>query len=78
MVSGNAMRTSSGARPTAATMVAFASSAMVELVASLLERPSVDVLVLPHSEQEFEVRCRARGTAMICARHGSYTTEPSR
>ena len=44
-----------------------------DLVASLLERPSVDLLVLPHSEHELEVRSGARGAAMICARHGSYS-----
>jgi hypothetical protein len=42
------------------------------LVESLLERPSVDLLVLPHSAHEFEVRGRARGTAVVCARDGGY------
>jgi hypothetical protein len=35
------------------------------LVASLLERPSVDLLILPHSRTLFEVRGPARGSAMI-------------
>ena len=46
------------------------------LAASLLERPSVDVLLLPHSDDEVEVRSHARGTAMICARYGSYSYRP--
>jgi hypothetical protein len=44
-----------------------------ELVESLLDRPSVDLLVLPHSTEEIELRSRARGTAMICARQGRYS-----
>ncbi len=37
------------------------------LAEALLARPSVDLLVLPHSEAELEVRSRERGTAMICS-----------
>jgi arylsulfatase A-like enzyme len=44
-----------------------------ELVSSLLERPSVDLLVLPISPEQYEVRSQSRGTAMICARNGSYS-----
>ncbi len=46
-----------------------------ELVASLLERPSVDLLILPLSVDQYEVRGRSRGMATICARNGySYRT----
>jgi arylsulfatase A-like enzyme len=48
-----------------------------DLVASLLERPSVDLLVLPHCEEEFEVRSPSRGTATISARNGSYSYRPA-
>jgi hypothetical protein len=44
-----------------------------ELVSSLLERPSVDLLVLPLSPEQYEVRSQSRGTATICARNGSYS-----
>jgi len=47
-----------------------------ELTDSLLDRPSVDVLVLTHSECRFEVRSRTRGTAMIVADKGSYSYRP--
>jgi len=47
-----------------------------ELATSLLERPSVDVLLLPHADEEVEVRSHARGTAMIRAQHGSYSYRP--
>jgi arylsulfatase A-like enzyme len=46
------------------------------LVASLLDRPSVDIMVLPLSEEEYEVRTRWRGTARICARRDSYGYRP--
>ena len=36
-----------------------------QLVARLLERPSVDVALLPHSPTRCEVRSRARGAAMV-------------
>jgi hypothetical protein len=42
-------------------------------VASLLDRPSVDLLILPLSEEQYEVRSGLRGTAMISARGGVYS-----
>ena len=44
-----------------------------ELVTSLLDRPSVDLVMLPLSTEQVEVRSRSRGTATICARSGSYS-----
>jgi hypothetical protein len=44
-----------------------------ELVTSLLDRPSVDLVILPLSAEEYEVRSRSRGTATICARSDSYS-----
>jgi len=44
-----------------------------ELVTSLLDRPSVDLLILPLSPEECEVRSRSRGTATIIARSDSYS-----
>jgi len=74
MVSGNAMahiylELDRAQRPWWPSLAARWS----ELVVSLLERPSVDLVMLPHSGHEFEVRSRSRGTALICARHGSYS-----
>lgn len=39
-----------------------------ELAAALVARPSVDLLILPHSAHEVEVRSRERGSATIVAR----------
>jgi hypothetical protein len=47
-----------------------------ELAASLLDRPSVDLLVLPHSDSRFEVRSRTRGSAMIVVDKASYSYRP--
>ena len=44
-----------------------------DLVVSLLDRPSVDLLILPLSGEQYEVRSGSRGTAMICARGGVYS-----
>jgi hypothetical protein len=46
------------------------------LAASLVERPSVDLLVLPHSATLFEVRNRSRGTAMLMVQNGKYSYRP--
>jgi hypothetical protein len=42
------------------------------LVASLLARPSVDIVLLPHSPTCCEVRARGRGAAMVEHEHGRY------
>jgi type I phosphodiesterase/nucleotide pyrophosphatase len=42
----------------------------------LLERPSVDVLLLPISPTECEVRARGRGTARVAVEHGRYAYRP--
>ena len=47
-----------------------------ELVVSLLDRPSVDLLILPLSADQCEVRSGARGAAVICARGGVYSYRP--
>ena len=47
-----------------------------ELVDSLLDRPSVDVMVLPHSTELFEIRSRDRGIAMLSVRDGHYSYWP--
>ena len=44
-----------------------------ELVAALLDRPSVDLMILPLSPEDCEVRSRSRGTARIRARNNSYS-----
>ena len=46
------------------------------LAESLLDRPSVDLMILPHTDELFEVRSRRRGTAMIAARNGEYSYRP--
>jgi hypothetical protein len=74
MVSGNAMahiylELDRRERPWWPSLVARWS----ELADSLLERPSVDLLVLPHSAEEAEVRSHARGSAVIRARDGRYS-----
>lgn len=47
-----------------------------DLAASLLERPSVDLLILPHGEHLFEVRHHTRGTAMIALDDGAFSYRP--
>jgi len=47
-----------------------------ELATSLLDRPSVDLLILPHSDSLFEVRNRDRGTAMIAVVEGRSSYRP--
>jgi hypothetical protein len=44
-----------------------------DLAAALLDRPSVDLMILPLSAAEYEVRSQSRGTATICARAGRYS-----
>ena len=44
-----------------------------ELVTALLDRASVDLMILPLSPEACEVRSRSRGTATICARNNSYS-----
>lgn len=44
-----------------------------KLAASLLERASVDLMILPHSECEFEVRHRTRGAAIIRVERNRYS-----
>ena len=44
-----------------------------EVVDTLLQRPSVDLLILPHSPEMFEVRGRERGTAMLRYQDGRYS-----
>jgi hypothetical protein len=44
-----------------------------DLAARLLERPSVDLLILPHAPDRFEVRHRQRGTAMIEVEKSAYS-----
>ena len=47
-----------------------------EVAASLLDRPSVDLLILPHGERLFEVRHRSRGNAMIAIEDDRYSYRP--
>ena len=47
------------------------------LAASLLARRSVDLLVLPHSEAEVEVRSLSRGAAIIVSRDDRISYRPS-
>ena len=44
-----------------------------ELVASLLGRSSVDLMILPLSPEEYEVRSGSRGTATILARNNRFS-----
>jgi len=46
------------------------------LVELLLERPSVDLLILAHSATQFEVRSSARGSAMIETYDGALSYRP--
>ena len=47
------------------------------LVASLLERPSVDLLILPHSRTLFELRSHARGSAMLEMHGRTFSYRPT-
>jgi len=47
-----------------------------DLVTALLDRPSVDLVVVPLAVDEYEVRSRTRGTATICARSDTYSYRP--
>jgi hypothetical protein len=48
-----------------------------ELASALLERPSLDLLVLPHSACEFEVRSLRAGAAMIVVSGDRWSYRPS-
>ena len=50
------------------------TSRWAPLVDALLQRPSVDLVILPHDDESFEVRSRARGAAIItmCGERFSY------
>lgn len=77
MVSGNAMahiylELDAARRPWWPSL----ASRWSELAASLLERPSVDLLILPHNERLFEVRHHTRGTAMIAVQDGAFSYRP--
>jgi arylsulfatase A-like enzyme len=48
-----------------------------ELAVRLLERPSLDLLVLPHGPDLFEVRNRERGSALITATADRYAYRPT-
>jgi hypothetical protein len=47
------------------------------LVTSLLERPSVDLLILPHSPTLFELRSAARGAAMLEVKGRTFSYAPT-
>ena len=47
-----------------------------EAVDALGERPSVDLMILPHSPHRAQVRGRGRGDAMIELRNGRYSYHP--
>ncbi len=47
-----------------------------ELASQLMDRPSVDLLILPHGRNRFEVRNRERGTAMISVNADQYAYQP--
>ena len=46
------------------------------VVDALLERPSVDLMILPHDDEAFEIRSRTRGTAMITIRGDRFSYRP--
>jgi hypothetical protein len=46
-------------------------------VTSLLERPSVDLLILPHSPTLFELRSAARGAAMLEVKGRTFSYAPT-
>ncbi|GAC1650033.1 MAG: hypothetical protein NVS4B3_08170 [Gemmatimonadaceae bacterium] len=46
------------------------------LAASLLARPAVDLLLLPHSPERCEVRSAERGRGLVYAERGRFTYEP--
>ena len=47
-----------------------------DLVAALLERPSVDLVMLPHSSTRTEIRARDRGTAVLDRVGSCYSYRP--
>jgi hypothetical protein len=47
-----------------------------DLVSALLDRPSVDLLILPHAPRLVEIRSRARGTAMLSMAERVYSYRP--
>ena len=47
-----------------------------ELATSLLDRPSVDLLILPHSRTQFEIRSRTRGAAMLSVDDRTFSYRP--
>lgn len=47
-----------------------------EAIADLLRRPSVDLVILPHSTTRTEIRGPGRGTAMLEHRNGRYSYRP--
>jgi hypothetical protein len=47
-----------------------------ELATSLLDRPSVDLLILPHSCRLFEIRSRTRGAAMLSVDDRTFSYRP--
>ena len=80
MVSGNAMAhvyldlggTSDRARPWWPSL----ASRWSWLAERLIERPSVDLLLLPISTTECEVRARGRGAARVIVKQGRYSYRP--
>ena len=46
------------------------------LADALLERSSVDLMILPHDEATFEIRSRSRGSAMITVRAERFSYRP--
>jgi len=77
MVSGNAMahlyvELSRRARPWWGTLAAR----WEPLVLALLDRPSIDLVILPHAPERCEVRSRERGSAMIVRKRGLYSYLP--
>jgi hypothetical protein len=46
------------------------------LVSALLQQPSVDLMLLPHSASHCEVRARGRGTALVEHEDGRYAYRP--
>ena len=47
-----------------------------DLAESLLDRPSVDLMILPHAADRFEVRHRERGSAMITVQDETFSYRP--
>ena len=47
-----------------------------EMANSLLDRPSVDLVILPHAADRFEIRHRERGSAMIAVQDETFRYRP--